>query len=244
MKLSKVSKIGFYLVYGILFALLNFLVFVIFKPWNIQVDKCVIGFWLSYSFLIVAFGLQFLTLLIFERKNGIHAIFMGIPLFMVGLIYFIIEAFLALIFIILAVFEVQVPLTLEVVLQVLALAIFLICAILAIMGRNVLNEIEDSRKKAVTNIRYLVADMEMAALSLSNNQELKKEVLNVSEDIKYSDPMSNKNVAMLDEKINDLVMQLKDACQVSNPDSELIKELLRKIKLSVRERNQKISIDK
>lgn len=243
MKLGKSTKLGFLAVYSIIFAVITLLIFVLFKPQNIESATCIKDFWVSYSFLALSFIIQLVTVLVFDKKCG-DAIFMGLPLFQLSFIYFVAEAFLALIFMILAACKVETPFALVFILQLLALAIFAVCAILAIMGRNFINKVETERKQAVTNIRSLTADLEIAAEAVSNNIDLKKKIEKVAEDVRYSDPMSNKYVQLLDEKIADLIYQVKDACEDGNPDSQAIEEKLRKIRLAVRERNQKISLGK
>lgn len=245
MKYSKVNRYGLLIIYSIVFVLLNVIMFVVFKPGNIGENQCAQAFWWSYAFITAAFVLQFATVFFMGIKKGIPAIFMGLPLFMVGLYYFVIEFIVGFIFMILAVNTVKVPLELVIILQCIFLAAFVIVAILALMAKNTMNQIEETRKQAVTNIRFLVSDLELAANSLPEaNKDLKKQVLKVSDDIKYSDPMSCPAVASLDQMIQDYVLQVKVYCQEEHPDEGEINGLLRKIRLAVQERNSKIVASK
>ena len=245
MKYSKINRYGLLIIYSIIFVLMNVIMFVIFKPGNIEESICAQAFWWSYSFITVAYLLQFATIFFLGIKKGVPAIFMGLPLFVVGLYYFIVEFIVGLIFMVLAVTGVKTPIELVIILQCIILAAFVIVAILSLMAKKTMTQIEQERKQAVTNIRFLVSDLELAASSLpEGNKELKKEVLKVSEDIKYSDPMSCPAVASLDQMIQDYVMKVKIYCQEEQPNEEEIKGLLRKIKLSVQERNSKIVASK
>ena len=241
MKAGKFNRYGLLIIYSIIFVILNVLIFVIFKPANITEAKCQQAFWWSYAFITVAFLLQFATIFTLGIRKGYPAIFMGLPLFMVGLYYFVIEFIVGLIFMILAVTGVPTPLELVIILQCIILAAFVVVAVLALMAKNTMNHIEETRKQAVTNIRFLVGDLELAANYLPEaNKDLKKEVLKVSEDVKYSDPMSCPAVAMLDQQIQEIVMQVKFNCQEEQPDEAEIKGLLEKLDLQFRKEIQRL----
>lgn len=238
---SKKNFIGIIIVYSILLVLLNVLVFIVFKPWNYDIKIIKLDFWFSYSFLTLAFILQFGSILAIKRNNGAIAIFMGIPLTVLSGIYFLIEAFLSLLFMILAAFSVKTPTTLVIILQVLLLGLYLIVAVIALMTKNTISDIDKNNKQKVQNIRILVDQVEIA-ISMCDDNEVKKLLERFSEDIRYSDPMSIDAVIGLDNKLTCIIEDIKNA--VAEKDYEKTKKLVQSGKLTVLERNKMIATQK
>lgn len=241
MKSSKKLFIMIGIVYAIVFAVINLLIFVIFKPGQIDNDTSKKAFWFSYGFLTVSVLLNFASLFTFDRKSGIDTVFMGIPLFFISIGFFVIETFVAVVFMILAACNVQVPTTLVVVLQIILLAAYLVISILALMAKTFVSDIDKTIKKNVQSIRNLTSDVEVAA-EACEDPVVKKALMDLSEDIRYSDPMTNEVVATLDVQIESNVMEIKSA--VYDGKYDLAAALIKKGKLYISERNKKLSNSK
>lgn len=225
-------------IYAIIFAVLNVIVFVVFKPGKIENDVAKKAFWFSYGFMVLSFLLQFATIFVFDRKRGIDAVFMGMPLYVISAIFFAVELFVSVVFMTLGAFNVQVPTALVIVLQIVILAAYLVVAILAIMVKDHISAIDEKIVKNVTNIRNLTADVELA-MEACNDPELKNTLRIFSEDIRYSDPMTVPEVAAIDVELETAVKEIKNAAYDGN--YELVGALVRKAKLILSERNKKIS---
>ena len=142
---------------------------------------------------------------------------------------------------ILAACNVQVPTTLVVVLQIILLAAYLVISILALMAKTFVSDIDKTIKKNVQSIRNLTSDVEVAA-EACEDPVVKKALMDLSEDIRYSDPMTNEVVATLDVQIESNVMEIKSA--VYDGKYDLAAALIKKGKLYISERNKKLSNSK
>ena len=227
--------------YAIVCVLINVLVFTVFKPGKIEEAVAKKAFWFSYAFLMVSLGLHIGTLFTFNAKRGIDAIFMGMPLYVISAIFFAIEAFISTVFMILGDCNVNVPTTLVVVLQILVLGVYLCISVLALLAKNVVEEIDTKIVTNVQNIRNLYADVEVA-MEACTDLELKNGLRKFAENIRFSDPMSNDAIADLDRQIKVLVEDLKQIVYEENYES--VQTLLRKGNLLLLERNKKVANSK
>ena len=100
------------------------------------------------------------------------------------------------------------PFKLALVLQILILAIYVVIAIMALMSRNVVQDVNDNLKENVEAIKTLVVDVDVFIPQV-NDPSLKKSLKKLSETIKYSDPMSNAAVADIEEQIMQTVNELR-----------------------------------
>lgn len=238
---KKTNAILIGVIYAIIFIVLNILIFVVFKPWKIENAVAKTNFWTTYAFLIVSFGLQIGSLFLFDRKSGIDAVFMGMPVFIISAIFFGVEAVLSLIFFVLSAFNVAVPTSLVVVLQILVLAAYLIIAILAILAKNHITSVDQKIKVNVAAIRNLESDV-IIAMEACADSSLKESLRKLADSIRFSDPMSTPAVEALDIQLQSTIMEIKAAAYDSK--YELLTALIRKAELQLKERNLKVSNSK
>ncbi len=224
-------------IYAIVFAVLNILIFVIFKPGNIENKVAKTNFWVTYAFLVISFVLQVGSLFLYNKKTGIDSVFMGVPVFVISAIFLGVEAVVALIFFTLSAFNVQVPTAVVVIFQLLILAAYLVIALLAILAKNHISGINETIKHNVTTIRNLEADVRIAA-EACNDASLKASLNKFADDIRFSDPMTNQYVEAIDMQLQNTVMEIKLASYESN--NEMIEPLLKKGTLLLKERNMKL----
>lgn len=194
---AKKSWIMTAVIYAIIFAVFNLLVFVI-------VNKKNEVFWMSYVFMCIAFVVQIVSMLLALRSLETETVFMGIPLASLSLYYFFAAIFAGAVFM----FFQNAPFKLALVLQVLILAIYVVIAIMALMSRNVVQDVNDNLKENVEAIKTLAVDVDVFIPQV-NDPALKKSLKKVSETIKYSDPMSNAAVADIEEQIMQTVNELR-----------------------------------
>lgn len=105
---------------------------------------------------------------------------------------------------------------------ILLLALILISFIslyFLINGINFINSQEEKVSIKIQNVNSWKTEIEII-LNNCENEELKKELTELYELIKYMDPISNDITNELDSKINQLIEQLKH-----DPSSELIKNI-------------------
>lgn len=194
---AKKSWIMTAVIYAIIFAVFNLLVFVIAKEKNGV-------FWVSYAFMCIAFIVQIVSMLLALRSLETETVFMGIPLASLSLYYFFAAMFVGAVFM----FFQNAPFKLALVLQVLILAIYAVIAIMALMSRNVVQDVNDNLKENVEAIKTLVVDVDVFIPQVSD-PTLKKALKKLSETIKYSDPMSNAAVTDIEGQIMQTVNELR-----------------------------------
>lgn len=194
---AKKSWIMTAIIYAIVFAVFNLLVFVIAKEKNGV-------FWMSYAFMCLAFVIQIVSMLLALRTLETETVFMGIPLASLSLYYFLAAIFVGAVFM----FFQNAPFKLALVLQVLVLAVYVIVAILALMSRDVVQDVNDNLKENVEAIKTLTVDVDVFIPQV-NDPALKKALKKLSETIKYSDPMSNAAVADIEDQIMQTVNELR-----------------------------------
>lgn len=196
-------------IYLIAFAVFNLLVFVIANEKNGV-------FWMSYAFMCLAFVIQFVSMALSLRSLETETVFMGISLASLSVYYFFAAIFVGAVFM----FFQNASFKLAMVLQVLILAIYVIVAILALMSRNVVQDVNDNLKENVEAIKTLNVNIDIFVPQVSD-PSLKKALKKVSETIKYSDPMSNSAVADIEEQIMQTVNTLRIHIE-NNNNSEAI----------------------
>ncbi|MBQ8559447.1 MAG: hypothetical protein IJ439_05635 [Tyzzerella sp.] len=196
--IAKKTSIMTALIYVIVFAIFNLLVFVIFENRNNV-------FWTSYAFMCVAFVVQIASIILAFKSPDTESTFMGIPLVSLSLYYFFAAIFAGAVFMI---FQVA-PIKLAVTVQVLILAAYAVVAILALMARDVVQEVNDDVKEKVAAIKTLNVDVDVLIPQVSD-PTVKKALKKLSETVKYSDPMSNDAVADIEQQI----MQYMNALRV------------------------------
>lgn len=194
---AKKSWIMTAVIYAIIFAVFNLLVFVIANEKNGV-------FWMSYAFMCIAFVVQIGSMLLALRSLETETVFMGIPLASLSLYYFFAAIFVGAVFM----FFQNAPFKLALVLQILILAIYVVIAIMALMSRNVVQDVNDNLRENVEAIKTLVVDVDVFIPQV-NDPALKKSLKKVSETIKYSDPMSNAAVTDIEEQIMQTVNELR-----------------------------------
>lgn len=238
---KKTSAILIGAIYAVIFAVLNLLIFVIFKPGNIDNDVAKRNFWITYAFLVITFILQVASIFTFDRKSGLNAVFFGLPIFVVSAIFLGIEVVVAVIFFILSAFNVALPTTVVVVIQILILAAYIVITLLSLLVKNHIVKLDESIKQNVTNIRNLQADV-LVAMEACDNAHVKELLRKFADDIRFSDPMTVPAVEVLDVQIQTTVMEIKTAVYEGKLD--LVESLVRKGSLQLKERNLKISNSK
>lgn len=241
MNVKKFNYISLIIIYTILFALISVVCFVIFKPGKMENPKCVGVFWWSYGFLCLSYLAQIAVLFVVNMKKGMNALFLGIPLFVISIGYFAIELFMSLIFMFLSSVNVATPYSLVIVLHVVALGLYLCMAIFSLMTQKTINAIDEKQEMNIRNIRNLVADVELAA-EIIVDAEVKKMVMDLAEDIRYSDPMSIDLVKDVEERLNTTILDIKLAA--STNDLNKIRTSVQVAKFLVKERNIKIANNK
>ncbi len=212
------------IVFAAVFAIYNIITLLIFKEKN---DV----FWLSYVFVCVGFAANILVSYLTFKKSDAEAIFMNIPLMSFSVFYFLAELFASFIFML---FRFVVSPTLAVVVQSIMLLIYIIFAVLALINKGVIDDINrdiQTKVRTIKNLSIQVKLMEDQCL----DPELKRELHKVQEGIRFSDPMTTDVIEDIDDMIHSKVKELKYLC--SNNDKNGAIQVCYQLSSYISERN-------
>lgn len=205
MKNNQKKTIGMSLaILGIVFAVYNLLVFMIFTPEGPV-------FWMSYAFAVLAFGLQVVGMYLSFKEFSVQAAFFGIPLAQFTLFYFFAELFVSTVFMIFRNINWKVPF----VIQIVLLAIYAVVAIVTVWTRDTAVAVKENIQKKATNMRLNTIEIDMLVEG-AKDPELKAQLRRLSETVRYSDPMTNDFVADLDARIKQETLALQMHCDDNN----------------------------
>ena len=230
-KLNAKQYMNVAVVYAAIFAIYNIIVLLAFENKNNI-------FWISYSFMCIAFIVNITVTLYSFKSLKVEAVFMGIPLLSLSVFYFFGELFISFVFML---FKAYAGVKLTVAIQTIYMLLFVIAAAMALLGKDAVESINKNVETNVKTIKLLSVDVSMLEQQCLDS-ELKAELHKVSEAIKYSDPMTNEYVADLDELIHGMVKELKYQCNSNNKNEAM--QLCYKLSSIIAERNQKLMITK
>lgn len=189
-------------VVAIVFLVYNLFVFILCKPQTA-------AFWISYVFMLIAFGAIIASMFLAAKSLDVETIFFGIPLMQFALFYFIAELFASIVFML---FQNHISYKIPLLVQVLLLAVFLIFAIFSIAGRDATKAVKEDYKNKISSIKSLGVRVEVMANS-TDDPELKAKLKRLAENIRYSDPMTNDAIADVEARIYRSISELDMACQ-------------------------------
>lgn len=189
-------------------------------------------FWIAYVFTVAAFAAQIViwkTAL--GKDKALKSKFLGFPVIHIGIAYLIIQIAAFAVFMFVPTLSAWSAI---VVCSVIA-GISAVCMISAEAGRNEIERVEAKVQTKVFYIRELQADIELLADNESD-ADVKTALTQLAERIRFSDPMSNVQLADLENKISTKVAELKTA------SSKL--EIIPELNSLLDERNKKCKIIK
>lgn len=187
------------------------------------------AFWIAYIFTVVALAAQ---IVLWKRAFGhkeLKSKFLGFPIVHIGIVYLVVQIAVLFIF----VFAEKLPTWSALVICTAIAAIAAIFMIAADVGRTEIERVEQKIKGKVFYIKNLQVDMEILA-GAEKDAKTKKALEQLAEKIRFSDPMSNEQLAVLEDKISLAVENLKS----SDDKMKIIEDL----NLLLDERNRKCKI--
>lgn len=220
------NKKHFIIATAILLILYNIIVFVI--PFTRNV-----GFWIGYSFTMFALFLATGIILLAFGNKQLKSKFFGLPLVFMVLIYLLIQFIAGII----EMAVTTIPFQYSLVFNILILAVCLI----GLIGTNIANEeiaiVEDRVEEKVLYIRSLQMEVENLAFK-SSDVSTKKDLKELAESIRYSDPMSSPQLAEIEKRIKLKVSELGKCIS----DSYNVNLLCNELQQLLAERNSKCII--
>lgn len=211
-----------YVILGILFALVSIVAFAV--P-TIKTAT----FWIAYVFTAATFASQIFIWNKAIGKKALKSKFLGLPVIHTGIAYAIVQIVAFAVFL----FVPMLPTWSAIVVCSIIAGVSAVCMISADAGCNEIEHVEAKAQKKVFYIRELQADIELMA-TVETDADIKTALLQLAEKIRFSDPMSNEQLADLEDKISTKIEELKTT------SSQL--EIITELNSLLDERNKKCKI--
>ena len=212
-----------YVILGILFVLISIIAFAV--P-TVKTAT----FWIAYVFTAAAFAAQIgIWKTALGKEGTLKSKFLGFPVVHIGIVYAIIQTVAFAVFL----FVPTLPVWSAIVVCSVIAGISAVCMISVDAGRNEIERVEAKVQNKVFYIRELQADIELLADN-ETNADVKTALTQLAEKIRFSDPMSNEQLADLEGKISIKIEELKTT------SSQL--EIITELNSLLDERNKKCKI--
>lgn len=185
------------------------------------------AFWIAYIFTVVALAAQ---IVLWKRTFGhkeLKSKFLGFPIVHIGIVYLVVQIAVLFVF----VFAEELPTWSALVTCTVIAAIAAIFMISADVGRTEIERVEQKVQGKVFYIKNLQVDIEILA-SAEKDTKTKEQLEQLAKKIRFSDSMSNEQLAPLEERIAIAVESLKssdDKLEIINQLNKLIDERNKKV---------------
>lgn len=212
-----------YVLLGILFALVSIIAFAVPTAKTAT-------FWIAYVFTAAAFAAQIgIWKTALGKEGTLKSKFLGFPIVHIGIVYAIIQVIAFAVFL----FALTLPTWSAIVVCPIIAGLSAVCMISADAGRNEIERVEAKVQNKVFYVREMQADIELLADNESD-AAVKTALTHLAEKIRFSNPMSNEQLADLENKISIKAAELKTA------SSKL--EIITELNSLLDERNKKCKI--
>ena len=212
-----------YAILGILLVLVSVLAF------TVPLAKAT-AFWISYAFTVIAFVAQ---IIIWKsalgRTEALKSKFLGFPVIHIGIVYLVVQIIAFSVFL----FIPTLPIWSAVVACAAIAGVFAVCLITSDVGRSEIERVSAKVQEKTFFIKQLQTEIELLA-DAETDVATKSALTQLAEKIRYSDPMSNEQIADIEDRITAKVAELKKAADKTNcivELSSLFDERNRKCKL-------------
>lgn len=212
-----------YVLLGILFALVSIIAFAVPTAKTAT-------FWIAYVFTAAAFAAQIgIWKTALGKEGTLKSKFLGFQIVHIGIVYAIIQVIAFAVFL----FAPTLPTWSAIVVCPIIAGLSAVCMISADAGRNEIERVEAKVQNKVFYVREMQADIELLADNESD-AAVKTALTHLAEKNRFSDPMSNEQLADLENKISIKAAELKTA------SSKL--EIITELNSLLDERNKKCKI--
>ena len=190
-------------------------------------------FWTAYVFEMVAIILQFPVFkLAFDKAETTHSKFLGLPVFQVGLVYLIIQTIISLTLFMLDKHSL-IPSWAAIIICAVILASALVCGITTDIARESVVHIEATQKKnssRMKELRLFVGELTAKTTDTKLNAALSA----LTEDFRYSDPISSNETEIVEEELLSMLHTLSDKIDANSASIDDVNNIKHKLE----QRNQ------
>lgn len=224
----KMSKIFFGIAEAIVFALYNLIVF-------ICSHNMTTTFWTAYLFTVLSFILLAGNYILPLHGKSDKEQFYSLPVLIVSVTYWIAQLIVGGILILFPTVSVKIAIVLEVVL----LALYLVVAVVLLLGKRGIQNLDISTKDKIVFMQLLGNDV-AAMIDKTTDVAIKSRLEELQDAIHSSDPISHTSLALVDQKISNKIADLSDL--VVQNDAVKTGNLIDGIEEMLADRNRKCKI--
>lgn len=189
-------------------------------------------FWIAFVFIVAAFiGNLACAYFAFKAEN-LKKMFYNLPLIAVSWSALIAMLVIGCILMLIP----NCPAWIAAIVCIIVLAFNAIAVIKAVWAADTVNKVDEKVKAQTSYIKNLTVDAE-SILARAKSEPVKAECKKVFEAVRYSDPMSNEALSVIEAKITVKMDELASA--VGADDAEKAKEIADEIVILVGDRNKK-----
>ncbi len=212
-----------YAILGILFVLVSAIAFAVPLAKNA-------AFWISYAFTVIAFAAQIViwksTL---GRAESLKSKFLGFPVIHIGIVYLIVQIIALAVFLLIP----TLPIWSAVVACAVVAGVSAVCMIASDVGRSEIERVSAKVREKTFYIKQLQTEVGLLA-GAETDAATKSALAQLAEKIRYSDSMSNEQIADIENRITAKIAELKsstDKTEIINELNSLLNERNKKCKL-------------
>ena len=196
-------------------------------------------FVLAYIFGAIAIAFQiYVFKLSFSHGEDAKSKFYGMPIANIGLYYLSVQLVLSLVEMIAAKI---LPTWLAVIVNVIPIALALIGCITADVMRDEIERQDVQLKKDISNMRALQS-MSSNFVGICLDEERKKQLQNLADEFRYSDPVSSEDTKELENELQQMMKELQ--CAIIDGDMDAVETLCMKAVAGLNERNRVCKLGK
>jgi hypothetical protein len=196
-------------------------------------------FWIAYVFATIAIVYQIYVFKIsFSGEGDVKSKFYGFPIANVGVIYLVVQTIVSLLEMVVAAI---LPLWASLIVNVIILALAVIGCIASDVMRDEIIRQDERLKRDVSNMRGLQS-MSAALVGQCADSEVRVLVQKLSEEFKYSDPVSSEQTQELEKEIKIQLGEMQRA--IIDGDNQGAALLENRIRANLNERNRICSLGK
>ena len=212
-----------YVILGILFILVSIMAFAVSSA------KTTV-FWISYAFTVIAFATQIIIWKVaIGRSESLKSKFLEFSIVHVGIVYLVVQIIALIVFLSIP----TLPIWSVVVACTVIAGVSAVCMTASDVGRSEIERVSAKAQEKTFYIKQLQVDVELLA-GAETDTATKSALTRLAEKIRYSDPMSDGQLADIEDRITVKFAELKSA-------TDKVK-IIAELNLLLDERNKTIKI--
>lgn len=220
--MKKNSSKGYFIL-GILFILVSIIAFAV------PAAKTA-AFWISYAFTVIAFAAQIIIWkAALGRSKSLKSKFLGLPVLHIGIVYLVVQVVALIVFLSIP----TLPIWSAVVACAVIAGVSAACMIASDVSHSEIERVSAKVQEKAFYIKQLQADVELLS-GAETDAATKSALTQLVEKIRYSDPMSNEQIAYIEDRITAKIAELKSATDKA--------KIIAELNLLLDERNRKTKI--